>query len=281
MKLTNVTKTGRLSKVKADPEVFTDSINWQLLSQAIRVYMFNQRQGTSRVKTRGEVRLTKSKWYRQKGTGRARHGAKSAPIFVGGGVTHGPTGLENWSRRLSRKMKLQALLFALRAQVDNLFLVEGINDLSSKTKDAAQLLAKFAKKRDKVLVIVPEGSVALHASFGNIEQVLLATAKQVNALDISSADVVAVTNKTLDLIKERLEPVLQTARNRKAVIKSAKVAQSTKTTKPAKSAKTTPTTKPKKATSSTKNQSKKKQPKKTSTSKASKSKVQTSKANKS
>src|SRR3989344_8061779 len=71
-------------------EVFGAKINQPLMAQAVRVYLANQRQGNAHTKSRGEITLTTAKWYRQKGTGRARHGAKSAPIFVGGGVAHGP-----------------------------------------------------------------------------------------------------------------------------------------------------------------------------------------------
>src|SRR5579884_516617 len=71
-------------------EIFGAKVNPQLMSQAVRVYLANQRQGNAATKTRGEINMTTAKWYRQKGTGRARHGAKSAPIFVKGGVAHGP-----------------------------------------------------------------------------------------------------------------------------------------------------------------------------------------------
>src|SRR5260221_7335072 len=83
------------------------------VAQAVRVYLGNQRQGTAKVKTRGEVERTKKKWYKQKGTGGARHGARSAPIFVGGGVSHGPTGTTDWSLKMSKPMRKVALRTAL------------------------------------------------------------------------------------------------------------------------------------------------------------------------
>src|SRR3972149_950729 len=71
-------------------EIFGAEINTHLMTQAVRVYLANQRRGTVKTKSRGEVNISTRKIYRQKGTGRARHGAASAPIFVGGGVAFGP-----------------------------------------------------------------------------------------------------------------------------------------------------------------------------------------------
>ncbi len=72
------------------PQAFSATVNKQLLAQAVRVYLANQREGSAHTKTRGEVEGSTRKVYRQKGTGRARHGAVRAPIFVGGGITFGP-----------------------------------------------------------------------------------------------------------------------------------------------------------------------------------------------
>ncbi|MBI1872200.1 50S ribosomal protein L4, partial [Candidatus Collierbacteria bacterium] len=76
-----------------DSRIFDYKVNEALLSQVIHVYRANTHQNTSKVKTRGEVNRTTKKVYRQKGTGNARHGARSAPIYVGGGVAHGPSGV--------------------------------------------------------------------------------------------------------------------------------------------------------------------------------------------
>src|SRR5690554_4960009 len=105
MKLTVITATSKASSIEVSDAVFGQKANPTLLAQAVRVYLSNLRQGTSKVKTRSEVSRTRAKWYRQKGTGNARHGARSAPIFVGGGVAHGPNGQQNWTKSLSRKMK--------------------------------------------------------------------------------------------------------------------------------------------------------------------------------
>ena len=99
-------------KVTLPKEIFETKINKPLLSQAVRVYLANQRDARARAKTRAQVKGSNRKIYRQKGTGGARHGDNKAPIFVGGGKAHPPKGI---NRRLSlpKKMKQLALKSAL------------------------------------------------------------------------------------------------------------------------------------------------------------------------
>src|SRR3989344_1873864 len=93
-------------------EIFGQEVNTKLLAQAMRVYMTNLKKFTASTKTRGEVRGSTAKIYRQKGTGRARHGAITAPIFVGGGIVFGPKP-RKVVLDLPKKMKKAALLAAL------------------------------------------------------------------------------------------------------------------------------------------------------------------------
>ena len=79
-----------MESITLPKEIFDAKINNPLMAQAVRVYLANQRRGTLKTKSRGEVAISTRKIYRQKGTGRARHGAASAPIFVGGGIAFGP-----------------------------------------------------------------------------------------------------------------------------------------------------------------------------------------------
>ncbi len=100
---------------KLPEEIFGLEVKPQLLAQAVRVYLANQRQGTQNAKTRAEVERTRKKLYRQKGTGGARHGDRKAPIFVGGGVAFAPKP-RDYSLALSKKMRRLALYGALSAQ---------------------------------------------------------------------------------------------------------------------------------------------------------------------
>ena len=181
MKLKSITKTNTLSTVTVSDEVFGAPANEQLLSQSIRVYLSNKRQGSSKVKTRGEVVGSRRKIWKQKGTGNARHGAKSAPIFVGGGRAHGPTGLENWTLKLSRGMKKKSLILALSSQSDNVFVSGSLSDLDGKTKSAIVILEKLKVSGKKILVVTEGDNELIRRSFKNIQRVEVMESSLVNA----------------------------------------------------------------------------------------------------
>jgi large subunit ribosomal protein L4 len=138
-------------------EIFGQKPNKTLIAQAVRVYLANQRQGTASTKTRSQVVGSTKKIYRQKGTGRARHGAIKAPIFVGGGIAFGPHP-RDFSLNMPTKMKRIALISALseKAQSGFVKVVEG--DFSGKTKEVAKLMVTLdcAKKgkANKVLFVI-------------------------------------------------------------------------------------------------------------------------------
>ena len=106
----------QVGTVDLPADIFEVEVNVGLMHQAYVRQMANKRAGTHKTKSRSEINLTKAKWYRQKGTGRARHGARSAPIFVGGGVAHGPRP-RKYTKDMPRKMRRQALRCALSALV--------------------------------------------------------------------------------------------------------------------------------------------------------------------
>ena len=212
MKLTVLNSTSKSTNLTVKDEVF-GSLHPIILAQAIRVYRANQRQSTSKTKTRSEVNRTTRKWYRQKGTGNARHGARDANIFVGGGVSHGPTGLENWKLKLTAVLKKKSLIAALSAQVENIAIVKEIDTLTGKTKEAHQLLtasvAKFGDKklsfnRTKLLVIVDEKTKTAKQALSNLPRVELIAASQVNAYYIAKADKIIMTKKAIEVLQARL-----------------------------------------------------------------------------
>ncbi|MCX8008459.1 MAG: 50S ribosomal protein L4 [Patescibacteria group bacterium] len=127
---------GKRSEIIELPEnIFDAEINNQLMAQAVRVYHANQREGSASTKTRGEVEGSTRKIYRQKGTGRARHGSIRAPIFVKGGIVFGPKP-RDYSLNLPKKMKKKAIISALTLQRMNnaIKIADGIENLELKTK---------------------------------------------------------------------------------------------------------------------------------------------------
>lgn len=171
-------------------EVFGIKVNPELMAQAVRVYLANQRRGTVSTKTRGEVQYSTRKVWRQKGTGRARHGGRGAPLFVKGGVAHGPKP-RDYSLSLPQKMKQRALFSALSAKLTegSVRVVDGFLKLEPKTKVMASTLANVGvtgKKQD-ILFVLPtkaektsDSTVKLARAARNIEGVSLVPAIQLN-----------------------------------------------------------------------------------------------------
>lgn len=180
--------------------------NPELLAQALRVYGSNAHQKTHKVKSRGEVDGSTRKIYRQKGTGNARHGAKYAPIFVGGGIAHGPTGVRPENLSLPKKMKRRALATALLSKLKSAELrgFEGLKDATGKTSTASKFLTTIGEHpKSSVLIVTQAASPKLLQMVGNIQGVTLKRASLVNAFDLISHDKVVLTKKALDSIVER------------------------------------------------------------------------------
>ncbi|MDP3994400.1 MAG: 50S ribosomal protein L4 [bacterium] len=169
------------------PKRFEEKENSKLLSQAIHVYRERSHIGLAKTKTRSEVIRTTKKWYRQKGTGGARHGARSAPIFVGGGVAHGPRPLRK-ELVLPVKMKIKALDLALsaKAKEERIIVVSGLSTLN-KTGQVAKLIEKFQDKNKKIhkftFVLNKENSINKKI-FRNISNVCVKTFNNINAYDV-------------------------------------------------------------------------------------------------
>lgn len=199
-----MTATSKSSTVEANDKVFGQKANPTLLAQAVRVYLSNLRQGSSKVKTRSAVKRTKSKWYRQKGTGNARHGSRNAPIFVGGGVAHGPTGQENWTKSLNRNMKQQALRVALSMQTENIVVTDNLSSLKGKTAEAAALFEKMFGELNKILVVLDEDGALVRRSVNNMPEILTVSAAELNALQVASADTIVLSKKSLSMLEARL-----------------------------------------------------------------------------
>ncbi len=204
MKLPLVSTSGKLSTITVSDAVFATPINQVLIAQAVRVYLSNRRQGSSKVQTRSEVNRTRAKWYKQKGTGNARHGSRNAPIFVGGGVAHGPSGEQNWSLVLPKTMKKQALASALSFQSAQMHVVEKLSELSGKTKEAAAAITSLVSPKDRVLVVLPESAQDTMRALFNLSQVNLVVAEYVTPVEILSADKILLHPGTISVLETRV-----------------------------------------------------------------------------
>lgn len=197
----NVEKSVELPK-----EIFDFRSNPKLLAQYIRVYRANQRQGNASTKTRGEVTGSTRKIYRQKGTGRARHGSIKAPIFVGGGVVGGPKP-RDYSLKINKKQRTQALFSSLTLkQKDNAifgFTYEA-KSFPPKTKLVVKFLKKLGNKSKNILFVLPkiEKNNFILAT-RNIKDVTMIDGMSLNAYEILKAQTILINDEALDVLKKQ------------------------------------------------------------------------------
>lgn len=191
-------------KIDLSEEIFAVKVKPVLLSQAVRVFLSNQRKAGAKAKTRSEVSGSGVKIYRQKGTGRARHGDRYAPIFVGGGVAHGPTGWENYRLKLSKKMRRKALFGSLTSKfkAGEIVFVTGLEKIGSKTKKTAQALDKIIGPKQKVLIIHSGNSEDLLRSAGNLAGVSLQSASRLNSYLVLNGGQLVFSKESLSVLEK-------------------------------------------------------------------------------
>lgn len=183
-------------------EIFGQKPNMALLSQAVRVFLSNQRSARAKTKARAEVDRTKRKLYRQKGTGGARHGARSAPIFVGGGIAHGPRGVENYKLALSKQMRKKALISALSEKVGKAgVVVADIEKVEPKTSKFVKVLSKMGVSSP---TIVHTGGHDLIRAGRNVRGVSVIGASDLSAYHVLSGKSLILTKDALASLEERL-----------------------------------------------------------------------------
>ena len=201
---------GKVSgKVSVPAEMFGDKVNKTLLAQAVRVFMANQRQGNASTKTRGEVEGSTRKIYKQKGTGKARHGSIRAPIFVKGGVVFGPRP-RDFGLEMPTKMKRKALFSALSAKVagKEVVVVDGFTTLDAKTKKFVEVIKNLGLAEKKnVLLITDAKAENVKRAARNVEGINFTGANRLNAYEV-------LKSKKLVIVKEALAEMEKTFLNK-------------------------------------------------------------------
>jgi large subunit ribosomal protein L4 len=198
-------KGKQVEEVELPKEIFEVEVNVGLMHQAYVRQMANARQANAHTKTRSEVNLTKAKWYRQKGTGRARHGARSAPIFVGGGRAHGPRNERNYKKDMPKKMRRKALCCALSALArdEQLVIVKDIKLKEEKTRFMAEYVSAVAGTDSALVLFTPEQKV-LSRSAHNLDRVTALNVNYLNIRDLFSHEKVVISLDALESIKAHL-----------------------------------------------------------------------------
>lgn len=183
--------------VSLDPGIFGIEPNLAVLHQVVTAQLAARRAGTASTKTRAEVRGGGAKPWRQKGLGRARHGSIRSPIWVGGGVAHGPKP-RDYSQRTPKKMKRLALLSALsaRASEEAVVVIESIDWTEPRTRQASDLLGAVGATT-KTLLVLGRSDVVAVKSFRNLPQVQIVEPGHLTAYDVLASDRVVFTRNTV------------------------------------------------------------------------------------
>jgi large subunit ribosomal protein L4 len=184
-------------------EIFEVALNSDLVHQVMVSMMSNQRQNTAHTKNRGEVSGSGIKPWRQKGTGRARHGSKRSPIWRGGGITFGPRNEKNYEKAIPAKMRRKALLMVLseKAKSKNLIVLDGIELKEGKTKEMATSLSKLPCKEQSTLIALPNYDKKIVLAVRNIKKTSIEDARNLNILELLNHKYLLITKDSIKTIE--------------------------------------------------------------------------------
>jgi large subunit ribosomal protein L4 len=199
--------TGReVDTVQLPPDIFEAPINVGLMHQAYVRQMANARLGTHKTKSRGEVNRTTRKWYRQKGTGRARHGSRNAPIFVGGGIAHGPKP-RKYTKHMPKKMRRAALRSALSAKAagGEIVVVDRLHMDAPKTGQMRDVLDNLVGDAS-ALVLLAERNHNIELSLRNLAEARYLRASYLNIRDLLKYEMLVMPLDALEVIRGWLGP---------------------------------------------------------------------------
>lgn len=200
-------------KFNLPEKIFGLSWNADLVHQVITSMESSSRFGTAHTKGRGEVRGGGKKPWKQKGTGKARHGSTRSPIWKGGGVTFGPRSDKNYDRKVNRKMKAKALYTILSRKLKDkeLILVDSISFPKIQAKSAKAVLDSLfdkasKKKQNAILLAIPEKNVVLEKSFRNFGNIEVIEARNLNPVTLATYKYLAIVNPedSIKLFSEKI-----------------------------------------------------------------------------
>lgn len=201
MKVPVVNMAGaEVGSIELPAAIFEQTINRDLMHQALVRQMANARRGTHNSQTRAQVSRTTAKWYRQKGTGRARHGSRRAPIFVGGGVAHGPKS-RSYVKDMPRKMRRGALRSALsvKAQSGDIVVLDLLEMEKPKTKEMAQVVSNLTSGNN-ALVLLGERNEIVEKSTRNLPNIKALHANYLNIRDLLGHQKIIIPVSALEVV---------------------------------------------------------------------------------
>ncbi len=194
-----------VGQMELEDTVFAAPVNRGLMHQALVRQLANARTGTHKTKSRSEVRGGGRKPWRQKGTGRARHGSIRSPIWVGGGTAFGPTP-RKYTKKMPKKMRRAALRSALsvKAGAEQIVVLEQLAMEAPKTKDFVRTLADLGLDSGSVLVVLPARDTAVEKSISNLPQAKTALSGNLNIQDLLGHDTLLLPQTSVEMIHDWL-----------------------------------------------------------------------------
>ena len=191
-------------EVELPKEIFEIPLNSDLVHQVVVAQQANQRQGSAHTKGRGDVSGGGKKPWRQKHTGKARHGSIRSPLWRGGGVTFGPTKDKVYGKSLNTKMRRKALFMVLSEKAKNnlVLLVEDLKIEEPKTKAIKTMLSKLPCKEETSLLALPAMDKNVILSARNIPKIDTIQAKDLNTLDALKSKYIVMPKEAIEVIKE-------------------------------------------------------------------------------
>ena len=192
-------------KIKLPEEIFGLDWNADLMHQVIVSMQANKRNPWAHTKFRGEVSGTGKKPWPQKGTGQARHGSKRSPIWVGGGVSHGPRKEKDYSKKINKKMKKKAFFIALSQKMRDheILFLDKIVLSQPKTKEANIIIKNLAgiknfeklsgKKKNRAIIALPKKDAEIERGFRNIHGMQISRFSDLNALALANYKYLIIT----------------------------------------------------------------------------------------
>lgn len=190
----------QVDTVELPDDIFGVEVNVGLMHQAYVRQMANARQGTHKTKTRSENARSKQKWYRQKGTGRARHGSRNAPIFVGGGIAHGPRP-RDYNKDMPKKMRRAALrsLLSVLVRDEQLIVVNEVSIDDYKTKSMQAVLSNLVGDASALILLATPNENVERAT-RNLENAMTLRTQNLNVRDALKHDKVILPLDSLEVI---------------------------------------------------------------------------------
>jgi len=209
---------GKGSEITLSENLFGAKWNPDLVHEVVVAMQGNARAGTADTKDRGEVRGGGKKPWKQKGTGRARHGSRRSPIWKGGGVAHGPLAEKDYSRKINKKVRAKALASVLsKKNADSeVIFVEALSFANPKTADAKNIIKSLAtasdkkelatKRKNAAVIVLNDRDIATEMSFRNFGNYEVIMAKDINPVDLLTYKYVIVSNPeaSLEVLEKRV-----------------------------------------------------------------------------